>query len=339
MTQDQRPGSASVAQVASRAAVLRRLELAVQRKLDGNASGDHLTVGVGPGSERAGAREYEAGDDARLIDWSLTARSANTFVRTTEAEREIDTWLIADRSASLDFGTTLAEKRDVVLGAAAAFGMLCVRGHNRIGALVAGTDRLLHYPPKTGRNWLMALLAAIYQTPRQDSAPADGNDVAAAMGRLLVGQRRRSQIVVVSDFLGTDGWVKPLRALAVRHQVVAVHVTDPRELELPPVRMLALVDTETGRQRYVHTGSESLRARYAEAATERHAAIARAAASAGADYLHLSTSRDWVSDALHFATSRRGPRRGAPVERYRPNTFVVSASSVAVPSANSVNPR
>ncbi len=140
MTQTQRPGSASVAEVAARAAVLRRLELEVLRRLDGSASGDHLTAAIGPGSERAGAREYEPGDDARLIDWNLTARSATTHVRTTEAEREVDTWIVADRSASLDFGTARAEKRDVVLGAAAAFGMLTVRGHNRLGVLVAGTD-------------------------------------------------------------------------------------------------------------------------------------------------------------------------------------------------------
>ena len=219
MSQGPRPGSASVAEVATRAAVLRRLELEVLRRLDGIASGDHLTTGIGPGSERAGAREYEPGDDARLIDWNLTARSAATYVRTTDAEREVDTWIVADRSASLDFGTARAEKRDVVLGAAAAFGMLTVRGHNRLGVLVAGTERSPHHPPRTGRVWLMAALRAIHDTPRQDGSPTAGNDIAAAMRRLLVAQQRRSQIVVVSDFLGSDAWVQPMRTLALHHQV------------------------------------------------------------------------------------------------------------------------
>ena len=207
MSRERRPGSASVAEVATRAVVLRRLELEVLRKLDGIASGDHATTGIGPGSERAGAREYVPGDDGRLIDWNLTARSATTYVRNTVAEREVDTWIVPDRSASMDFGTARAEKSDVVLGAAAAIGMLTVRGHNRLGLLVAGTQQGTQYPPKTGRVWLMAVLSAIYDTPRQEGSPDDSQDIAAAMSRLLVAQQRRSQIVVISDFLGADRWI------------------------------------------------------------------------------------------------------------------------------------
>jgi len=316
VSRDRRPGSASVADVATRAVVLRRLELEVLRKLDGIASGDHATTGIGPGSERAGAREYVPGDDGRLIDWNLTARSATTYVRNTVAEREVDTWIVADRSASMDFGTARAEKSDVVLGAAAAIGMLTVRGHNRLGLLVAGTQQGTQYPPKTGRVWLMAALSAIYNTPRQEGSPDDSQDIAAAMSRLLVAQQRRSQVVVISDFLGAGRWMQPMRALAVRHQVIAVHVTDPRELALPAVGLLAVVDTETGRQRYVQT-SPSLVARYAAAAERRQADISRAIASAGAEYLHLSTSRDWLTDTLLFATRRKGLSRTAQIDRFR----------------------
>ncbi len=315
MSGARRPGSASVADVATRAVVLRRLELEVLRKLDGIASGEYATTGIGPGSERAGAREYVPGDDARLIDWNLTARSAGTYVRNTVAEREVDTWIVSDRSASMDFGTARAEKSDVALGAAAAMGMLTVHGHNRLGLLVAGTRLGAQYPPKTGRVWLMAVLGAIHDTPRQEGSPDDGQDIAAAMRRLLVAQQRRSQIVVVSDFLGTDRWAEPMRALAVRHQVIAVHVTDPRELELPPVGILAVLDTETGQQRYVQA-SPSLAARYAAAAEKRHADISRAIASTGAEYLHLSTSRDWLTDTLLFATRRKGLGRAAQLDRF-----------------------
>jgi uncharacterized protein (DUF58 family) len=303
----------------------------VLRRLEGSASGDHLTAATGPGSERAGAREYEPGDDARLIDWNLTARSAGTYVRTTDAEREVDTWIIADRSASMDFGTARAEKRDVVLGAAAAFGMLTVRGHNRLGLVVAGTERSLHHPPRTGRGWLMAALSTIHDTPRQDGGPTAGNDIAAAMRYLLVAQHRRSQVVVVSDFLGGDAWVQSLRALALHHHVVAVHVTDPRERELPTVGMLAVVDTETGRQRYVQTSSAALRAKYAAAATERHTGIARAIAASGAEYLHLSTSRDWLTDTLLFAIRRRGLGRTFPIGPPRTSTSAASAALTADP--------
>jgi uncharacterized protein (DUF58 family) len=316
VSRERRPGAASVADVATRAVVLRRLELQVLRKLDGVASGDHETTGIGPGSERSGAREYVPGDDARRIDWNLTARSATTYVRNTVGEREVDTWIVADCSASMDFGTARAEKSDVALGAAAAVGMLTVRGHNRLGLLLAGTQHSAQYPPKTGRVWLMAVLRAIYDAPRVEGSPDDGQDIAAAMRRLVVAQQRRSQIVVVSDFLGVDRWVQPMRALAVRHQVIAVHVTDPRELELPAVGMLAVVDAETGQQRYVQT-STSLVARYAAAAEKRQASISRAIASTGAEYLHLSTARDWLTDTLLFATRRKGLGRTAQVERFR----------------------
>ncbi len=339
MTDGQRAGSASVAAVATRAAVLRRLELEVLRRLDGNASGDYLTAGVGPGSERAGARAYEPGDDARLIDWNLTARAAQTHVRTTEAEREVDTWIVVDRSASLDFGTARSEKRDVVLGAAAAFGMLTVRGHNRLGVVVAGTERLEHLPARTGRAWLMAALITVHDTPRQDGAPRAGTDLSAALRRLLVAQPRRSQVVVVSDFLGPQTWTASIRALALRHQVVAVHVTDPREMELPAVGVLAVVDTETGRQRYVHTGSAALRARYATAAAERHAGIARQVAASGSEYLHLSTAGDWLTDTLLFATRRRGLRRSTAADRVRGPVRAGAAASPVPASASQGIPR
>jgi uncharacterized protein (DUF58 family) len=317
MSHGQRPGASSAADVATRASVLRRLELDVLRRLDGSAAGDHLTTALGPGNERAGARSYEPGDDARLIDWNLSARSAGAYVRTTEAEREVDSWIVADRSASLDFGTARAEKRDVVLGAAAAFGMLTVRGHNRLGVLVAGIERPGYQPARAGRAWFMTALATLHDTPRQDRGPSDDADLAAALRRLLVAQPRRGQVVVISDFLDSQRWQPPLRALALRHQVVAVHVTDPRELELPAVGMLAVVDPETGRQRYVQTRSATLRARYATAAAARHAGIAGQIMAAGAEYLHLTTAGDWLTDTVLFATRRKGLRPTSAADRPR----------------------
>jgi uncharacterized protein (DUF58 family) len=297
---------------AARAQVLRRLELAVARRLDGREAGEHATASYGPGSERAGARPYEAGDDARLVDWNLTARSGSVWVRQTEADRELETWVVADRSASLDFGTALGEKRDVVLGAVAAFGTLCVRAGDRLGLVVAGTDALTRLPARRGRTAFLAALATVHATPRTDGPPAPGADLGSALRRLLVSQPSRSRVVVVSDFLGDSDWRERLSALARRHDVVAVHVTDPRELELPAVGILAVVDTETGQQRYVDAGSMQLRARYAAAATERHRGIAHDIERSGAAYVHLSTDRDWLTDIALFVTDRARTRRARP---------------------------
>jgi uncharacterized protein (DUF58 family) len=298
---------------AARAQMLRRLELQVARRLDGREAGEHATGGYGPGSERAGARPYEAGDDARLVDWNLTARAGSVWVRQTEADREIETWVVADRSASLDFGTAHGEKRDVVLGAVAAFGTLAVRAGDRLGLVVAGTDALRHLPARRGRTALLAALAMVHDSARADRPPAPGADLAAALRRLLVAQPRRSRVVIVSDFLGEHGWRDALRTLALRHDVTAVHVTDPRELELPAVGVLVVVDTETGRQRYVESGSAKLRARYAAAAAERHRGITRDIERVGAAYVHLSTDRDWLTDVTLFAADRTRLRRARPV--------------------------
>jgi len=301
-----------------RAAVLRQLELDVIRRLDGRASGDHHTSSLGPGSERAGAREYQPGDDARRIDWSLTARSHAAHVRTTEADREIETWVIADRSASLDFGTAGREKRDVVLATAAAFGILTARSGNRFGVMACGGPTIIRRPSSTGRTAMLASLATLYDTPRQGAAPGQGADLTAALELLPRVQPRRGQVVVASDFLDPSEWSSALRSLVLRHHVICVHVTDPRELELPDVGMLAVVDPESGRLVHVQTKGNGVRERYAVAARARNDAIERAIRLSGAEYLAASTGRDWLTDIIGFVTGNRRARIHNATERRIP---------------------
>ena len=318
MSAPDRPGF-STAEVATRSEVLRRLEIDVTRRLDGLGSGPHATAHLGPGSERAGARRYDAGDDARTIDWNLTARSGEAHVRRTEAERSLDLWVVVDRSASLDFGTVGSEKRDVALAAVAAFGLEHVGGGNRIGVLACGTGDLRHRPPRAGRSAVMSALAMVHETPRALDVPGDGADLAAALRWTAASARRRSRVVVVSDFLDAGPWSDGLRRLSLRHDVVAVQVTDPRELALPDIGIVPVVDAETGRQRFVHTGDAGLRRRYAEAAAERDARIVEAVRGSGVTHLRLSTDRDWLGDVVRFAVSRKRIRPLAgPSLRHRP---------------------
>jgi uncharacterized protein (DUF58 family) len=297
------------AKVAAKAAVLRRLELDVTRRLDGLLTGDYLAAAAGPGTERSGGRPYEPGDEARRIDWNLTARSLVPHVRLTDADKEMETWVIADRSASLDFGTAACEKRDLVLAAAAAFGFLTARHGNRLGVVVAGGDGLTRVRARSGRVPLMAALSALYDVPRAPGVPAPGADLAAALDSLDRTRSRRGQVVVVSDFLEGSGWRNSVSRLALRHQVIAVHVSDPREFHLPPVGMLAVIDPETGRRLHVQTNSAGLRARFEAAADDRYREIRAALASAGAEHLHLSTDRDWLVDFARFIATRSAHRR------------------------------
>jgi uncharacterized protein (DUF58 family) len=277
-------------------------------------TGDYLAVAAGPGSERSGARPYGPGDDARRMDWNLTARSLLPHVRTTDADREMETWVVADRSASLDFGTADCEKRDLVLAAAAAFGFLTARHGNRLGVLIAGGDSLTRVPARSGRFPLMAALSALFDTPRAQHQPGPGADLAGALVRLGRSKHQRGQVVVVSDFLDPSDWRQAIARLALRHQVVAVHVTDPREFHLPAVGILGVIDPETGQRLHVQTNSVALRTRFETAAADRYQQIRGSLVRAGAEHLQLSTDRDWLIDFARFVTTR-GAHRPARLRR------------------------
>jgi uncharacterized protein (DUF58 family) len=326
--------SEGVASVSAKAAQLRRLELEVTIRLDGMLRGDFTGLRPGPGSETAGSRQYDVGDDARRIDWNLTARSPAPQVRTTEADRELHTWLVVDRSPSMDFGTALCEKRDIAFSAAAAYGFLTARHGNRFGILVAGGDRVTRIGPATTRAALFACLSKLYDATLDDGAPSAPVNVCATLLELERTRPRRGQIVVISDFLDDHDWVVPMRRLALHHQVVAVQIVDPRELVMPAIGIAAFVDPETGRRLHVQTNAVAFRDRYEAAARDRHESIAGAIRTAGAEHLVLGTDRDWMLDIVKFVTSRRSMRgrgRAEPVRRARrPNLAAVAAASTKI---------
>ena len=288
--------------------VLRRLELTVTRRLDGLLQGDYQAILPGLGSEPGDSREYMEGDDVRRMDWNVTARTTVPHVRDPVADRELESWAIVDCSASLDFGTANCEKRDLALAAVAAVGFLTTRTGNRFGALVVRPEGITRIPPRSGRQPMMALLHTIATQERKDGAGP--TDLAAAIKTHLTARRRRGLAVVVSDFLSPPGWERNLTGLAARHQVLAVEVVDPRELELPNVGYLTLVDPETGRRMEVQTAKASLRQRYAEAAAAQRAEIAAAIRRTGAHHLVLRTDRDWLRDIVDYVVSARRHRAG-----------------------------
>ncbi len=284
--------------------ILRRLTLDVNRKLDGMLHGDFLGLVPGRGTEPGETRAYEPGDDVRRIDWNVTARMQDPYIRETIADRELEAWLVVDRSARLDFGTANCEKRDLVLAAAAGVGLLTGRGGNRIGALVLRGQELSTIPPRHGRTHLLAILERIMSTPRGDGSGAA--DLQGALKRAGAIAPRRGLVVVISDFLGDpDDWRTALGTVSLRHQVLCIEVVDPRELELPPVGLLQFSDPATGATREVNTNDPTTRARFAEAAARQRAAIASAIRGAGADHLQLRTDGDWVLDLARYVSRRR----------------------------------
>jgi len=294
--------TAATASVDGRAAA--RLHLEVGRRLDGLLQGSHLGLLPGPGTEPAEAHPYAPGDDVRRIDWAVTARTLETHVRDTVAERELETTLVVDLSGSMSFGTSQWEKRELAVSVAAAFAHLARGPGDRAGALVLSSTGLRRVPPRAGRQATLALLHVLLSTPRSDGR---GPGLAEALRHVLDPPRRRGLVVVVSDLLDpAQVWGPPLHRVAQRHDVIVAEVLDPRELELPDVGVLRLVDPETGRELEVQTGSRRLRERYAAAAANRRAGHAEQVRAAGAGHVVLRTDRDWLRDlAAHLSRRRR----------------------------------
>jgi uncharacterized protein (DUF58 family) len=309
-------------------AVLRGLDLTVRRRLQGLVPGDQRTPAVGVGTELSQVRAYRPGDDVRQLDWNATARTGEPHVRVHVAERSITTWLLLDLSPSMAFGTADRLKVDVAEGVANVVGRLATRRGNRLGVMTFGGPAPRVLPPRQGRAGLHGAIEAAHEfaapelhptcdvltTPEHASGDGAGgrSELANALRKAGALARSRSLVIVVSDFRGPRDWVRPLRALAARHGVLALEIRDPREEELPDVGELVLADPETGRQLRVDTGSRTLRERFAEEAARERADLAAELKRSGADQLVLSTRGEWLPPLAGFLGSRvRGgrPRR------------------------------
>lgn len=282
--------------------VLRRLELNVNRRLDGILHGEYRGLVPGHGSEPGETRIYAPGDDTRRIDWNVTARMQTPHIREAVADRELEAWLCVDLSPSLDFGTHTWEKRDLALAIAAGIGFLTARSGNRVGAVLNLGSELSVIPAKQGRRHLQAILGRIQSAPRAERGEVGLGETLDRLGRVA---RRRGLATVVSDFLDPpDQWRHPLATLGLRHQVVAAEVLDPRELDLPPLGYVELIDPESGRTREVHV-TKAVQARFAEAARQQRQVIGDTIRSAGADHLTVRTDGDWLLELVRFVAKRR----------------------------------
>jgi uncharacterized protein (DUF58 family) len=287
-------------------ALLRALDLTVRRRIAGLLAGEHRSATLGRGSELAQVRPYEPGDDVRLIDWNVTARTTEPHVRVHVAERVLVTWLLLDTSPSMVFGTADRRKWDVAEGVAVAVGHVASRRGNRLGLVTFGDRDPQARTPGQGRTGLLAVLLALRREP--ETALVGPTSLGAAISRASRLALQRAAVFVVSDFRGPRDWRAPLLELAGRHEVVAVEIQDPREQELPNVGDLWLVDPETGRQLRVDTARRRVRERFAEEAKSERDDLARELRSLGVAHVVLSTSGDWLRTLAVFLR-REGMRR------------------------------
>ena len=315
--------------------LLRQLEWRVVRRLDGQLQGDYRSLFRGDGIDFTNLREYEPGDDLRHIEWNVTARTDTPYVREYVEDREITAWLLLDHSASMGFGPVDRQKDLVLAEVATTLALVLARRGNRVGVVLFDREVELVIPPRSGRNQVLRIAAALLrqreasaaaQTRPHDRPPRRGlglgrrresREAAARppvtdLGRLLhraAGlMTRRSVVLVVSDFISAPGWEGALGRLARRHEVVALKVSDPRETELPDVGSIYVEDAETGEQIFVDTSDPAFRARLQAAADAEQTRLEEATRSAGVELHHVRTDEDLVRSLLRISADRRRRR-------------------------------
>jgi uncharacterized protein (DUF58 family) len=283
--------------------ILRRLEWTVIRRLDGLLHGDYRTLFRGFGLDLADLREYQYHDDVRHIDWNVTARLGTPYVREYYEDRDVTAWFLLDLSPSLDFGSREMRKLGVSSDFVTVLARLLSRHGNRVGALFYGDRVDTVIPAKSGRRHVLHILYTMLSRPQRSRSAA--TDLKVLLQTAFALMPRRSLVFVVSDFVSAPGWEEPLARLALRHEVVAVRLYDPLELELPDLGLVTIQDAETGEQVLVDTHDRRFRKRFAFIAEQREKALRAAFRQAGVDALELSTDDNLIDAILRFADLRK----------------------------------
>ena len=281
--------------------ILRRLELPVMRRLEGLLQGDYRSPARGDGLDLADLREYQFHDDVRRMDWNATARLGTPYVREYLEDREIPVWFLLDMSPSMMFEGVSVSKHAVLMEFTTLMCRLMLSRGNRTGAMIFSgrVDRTI--PARGGRQQLLQILNAVAQhRPSQNTT-----DLKQVLKDAANAIRRRSLVFVVSDFISTTGWEKPLSLLAMRHDVIAVRLTDPLETRMPDLGFLTFQDAESGEQLFVDTHDRHFRARFAAVADARDTALRTAFEKAGVDVVELATEDDVMDALMRFAQMRK----------------------------------
>ena len=286
--------------------MLHRLEWQVLRRLDGILQGDYRSLFMGGGLDFSELREYQPPDEIRHIDWNVTARMDFPYVRKFMEDREVNAWFLLDLSPSMDFGALERRKESVLLDFVGVLARLLTRNGNRVGAILYDNSAELTIPPRGGR---LQVLRLINDIQKQQSSPAGAmTDLTKLLETAFNCIKRRSLVFLISDFICLPGWDRAMDQLNRRHEVLAVRLWDPRELDLPDVGVVLVEDSETGAQLSVDTSDRGFRRRFHEASRRRETELAQTFRRAGVNELPLSTEDDLVLAIMRFASLRRRAR-------------------------------
>lgn len=304
---------------------VREIQVRTGRHVADVLAGEYVSVFKGSGIEFDEVRPYIPGDDVRSIDWNVTARMGEPFVKRYVEERQLTLMLMADVSASLDYGSSARSKRECAAEFCALLGFSASRNDDKVGLLLfhGGTERYI--PPRKGLKHALRVVREVLShdgdgstavssdsgpkrwwplpSRRRPRRPREATNIAKAMEFFLSVNKRRTVCFVVSDFID-EGWERTLQTANRKHDVVAVLITDPRELDFPDVGLVSLVDAETGRTRVVDGASAAFRRVLRDEAEERIAAIRRRLAQAGIDLIHIDAAGSVVDPVVRFFRAR-----------------------------------
>jgi uncharacterized protein (DUF58 family) len=289
---------------------VRQVELRTRRLVTDVLAGEYHSVFKGRGMDFDEVREYSPGDEVRLIDWNVTARTGTAFIKKLREERELTILLAVDVSASGKFGSQTQSKRELAAEVASVLAFSAIRNRDKVGLVLFSDEVEQFIPPTKGRQHVLRVIREIlFCEPKRR-----GTDIAAALDFISDVQRRRAVVFVISDFIESpeafERLRRQLRTANKRHDLVLLHLRDRHEEELPPVGLVTLEDAETGEVREIDTSSRHVRDAFRRRALERMDAFRRAARQADVDVLELRTGEPFHIALFSFFQNRASRRLG-----------------------------
>ncbi len=278
---------------------VKQIELSTRNVVNEVFSGEYHSVFKGRGMEFAEVREYQPGDDVRTIDWNVSARMGHPFVKVFEEERELTVMLLVDVSSSGNFGTTEQMKREIAAELSAVLAFSAIRNNDKVGLIIFSDKIEKFIPPRKGKKHVLRVIREILYFKPQDSL----TDINVALEYLARVIKRKSIVFLISDFL-SENYEKALQVANKKHDIIAVSVTDPREVTLPDVGLLELEDAETGESIVIDTTSRTIRERFLNHARSGQGELDKLFKSVGIDHINIMTDQSYIQPVVRFFKKR-----------------------------------
>lgn len=278
---------------------IRRIEIRMKGLVEDVFGGEYHSAFKGQGMEFSEVRQYQVGDDIRAIDWNVSARTGEAHIKIFEEEREQTVMLVVDVSGSEDFGSRNQLKREMAAEICAVVAFSAIKNDDKVGLILFSDQVELFVPPKKGRKHVLRLIRDLFAHEPQ----SQGTDLGVSLNHVLHVLKRRSIVVLISDFLAED-FEKPLRAVSRRHDTIAIHLNDPREEALPDVGLIDLTDPETGETIVIDTSSRAARHAYEHSAMEQRRHVDDIFRRVRADRIQIHTDQGYVEPLIRFFRKR-----------------------------------